>query len=74
MFSPSDAQPSAQAVREIHDSGGVDTVCFRAGDQTRCAPVRPEALQPGTPVAVLARSGQISGRLSTAEVLESGAP
>lgn len=49
------------------------TVCFRLEGQVPCAPVRPgryEALRPGTAVAVLARRGRISGRLSVSEVLE----
>ena len=48
-------------------------VCLRIGDQAPCVRVRParfEVLRPGTPVAVLARRGRISGSLSVSELLE----
>lgn len=49
------------------------TVCLRIDGQAPCVRVRParfEALRPGTPVAVLARRGRISGSLSVSELLE----
>ena len=48
-------------------------VCLRIDGQAPCVRVRParfEVLRPGTPVAVLARRGRISGSLSVSELLE----